>query len=132
MTLFNQAVADAIEDARIALDSKVGLGTIRQVERDTLAMLLAAVSGPGVEERAKATIAATRASEAVHELLLFAREGNQMASTAYSISVAENLADAIRLAIDAQGGPEDDDEAQFYAAVARYLDGSTAGKGEGA
>ncbi len=89
---------------------------------------LAAVTGPGVEERAKATIAATRASEAVHELLLFAREGNQMASTAYSISVAENLADALRLAIDAQGGPEDDDEAQFYAAVARYLDGSTKGE----
>ena len=132
MSLFNEAVADAIEDARIALDSKVGLGTIRQVERDTLVMLLAAVTGPGSEERAKATLAATRASEAVHELLLFAREGNQMASTAYSISVAENLADAIRLAIDAQGGPEDDDEAQFYAAVARYLDGSAAGKAAGA
>lgn len=123
MSPFEQSVADAIEAGRLALDAKVGLGTIRQVERDTLAMLLEAVAGPGVELRTKATIAATRASEAVHELLLFAREGNQMAITAFSISVAENLADAIRLAIDAQGGPEDDEEAKFYAAVGRYLDG---------
>lgn len=130
MSPFEQSVVDAIEDGRLALDAKVGLGTIRQIERDTLAMLLEAIAGPGVEFRTKATIAATRASEAVHELLLFAREGNQMASTAFSNSVAENLADAIRLAIDAQGGPEDDEEAQFYAAVARYLDGPTAQQGE--
>lgn len=123
MNPFEQSVADAIEDGRLALDAKVGLGTIRQVERDTLAMLLDAVAGPGVELRTKATIAATLASEAVHELLLFAREGNQMSSAAFSISVAENLADAIRLAIAAQGGTEDDEEAKFYAAVARYLDG---------
>ncbi|ETI62993.1 hypothetical protein C100_14870 [Sphingobium sp. C100] len=130
MSSFERSVADAIEDARAALDHKVGLGTMRQVERDTLAMLLEAVVGPGVESRTKATIAATRAIEAVYELLKFAREGNQMASTAYAISVAENLADAIRLAIDAQGGPEDDDEAQFYAAVTRYLDGPTTPQGE--
>lgn len=74
---------------------------------------------------AAALTGAMRAAEAVHELLTFAREGNQMASTAFSISVAENLADAIRLSIDAQGGPEDDAEAQFYAAVTLYLDGPT-------
>ncbi|MES2175077.1 MAG: hypothetical protein V4523_14180 [Pseudomonadota bacterium] len=75
------------------------------------------------EPRAAALTAAMRAAEAVHELMKFAREGQQMATCAFSISVAENLADAIRLAIDAQGGPEDDDEAQFYAAVTQYLDG---------
>jgi hypothetical protein len=125
MSLFETAVSDAIEQARNALDHKVGLGSIRQIERDALAMLLEAVASPDAERRTKATIAATRASEAVHELLLFAREGNQMTSTAYSISVAENLADAIRLSIDAQGGPEDEAEAEFYAAVTRYLDGPT-------
>lgn len=123
MSLFENAVSEAVEEARAALDHKVGLGSIRQIERDTLAMLLEAVAS--VEPRNKAIIAARRASEAVHELLLFAREGNQMASTAFSISVAENLADAIRLSIDAQGGPEDEAEAEFYAAVTRYLDGPT-------
>lgn len=123
MSLFETAVSDAVEEARVALDHKVGLGTIRQIERDTLAMLLEAVAS--VEPRNKAIIAARRASEAVHELLLFAREGNQMDSTAFSISVAENLADAIRLSIDAQGGPEDEAEAEFYAAVTHYLDGPT-------
>ena len=80
------------------------------------------------EPRAAALTASMRAAEAVHELAKFAREGNQMGSAAFSISVAENLADAIRLAIDAQGGPEDEDEAQFYAAVTRYLDGPTKGE----
>ncbi|WIW88993.1 hypothetical protein K3M67_03145 [Sphingobium sp. V4] len=121
MTPFEQSVADAIEDATAALDHKVGLGTIRQVERDTLAMLIAAAIGPGGEERSKATAAASLAAEAVNELLNFAREGNQLDNTAYSVSVGENLADAFRLAIDAQGGPEDEQEAQFYAAALRYL-----------
>lgn len=125
MSLFENAVSEAVEEARAALDHKVGLGSIRQIERDALAMLLEAVASVGVEPRNKAIIAARRASEAVHELLLFAREGNQMNSTAFSISVAENLADAIRLSIDAQGGPEDEAEAEFYAAVTRYLDGPT-------
>ncbi|KMS54704.1 hypothetical protein [Sphingobium cupriresistens] len=125
MNSFEQSVADAVEGARYALDHKVGLGSIRQIERDDLAMLIEAAVGPGVEARSKASMAATRASEAVYELLKFAREGNQMATTAFAISVAENLADAIRLSIDAQGGPEDEDEAQFYAAVTRYLDGPT-------
>lgn len=80
------------------------------------------------EPRAAALTAAMRATEAVHELMKFAREGQQMATCAFAISVAENLADAIRLAIDAQGGPEDEDEAQFYAAVTRYLDGPTKGE----
>lgn len=80
------------------------------------------------EPRAAALTGAMRAAEAVHELMKFAREGQQMTACAFSISVAENLADAIRLAIDAQGGPEDEDEAQFYAAVTRYLDGPTKGE----
>ena len=121
MTSFEQSVADAIEEGRRALDDKVGLGTIRQVERDVLAMLIAAANGPGGEERSKATVAASLAAEAVNELLNFAREGNQLGDTAYSVSVGENLADAFRLAIDAQGGPEDVEEAQFYAAALRYL-----------
>ena len=126
MSSFEQSVAGAIEGARYALDQGVGLGSIRHIERDDLAMLIEAAAGPGVEARSKASIAATRASEGVFELLKFAREGNQMATTAFAISVAENLADSIRLAIDAQGGPEDEDEAQFYAAVTRYLDGPAA------
>jgi hypothetical protein len=72
--------------------------------------------------RSQAIAAATSAAEAVHELLAFAREGNQLGSTAYSVSVGEKLADAFRLAIDAQGGPEDDGEAQFYSAALKYLD----------
>lgn len=77
------------------------------------------------DARSKAMAAASSGAEAVHELLAFAREGNQLANTAYSVSVGEKLADAFRLAIDAQGGPEDDDEAQFYHAALKYLDGST-------
>lgn len=121
MIPFDNAVADAIEQARYALDHKVGLGTIRQIERDALAMLIEGLVGPGIKPRADATAAASLASEAVNELLLFAREGNQMPSTAYSVSVGENLADAFRLAIDAQGGPEDEGEAEFYAAALKYL-----------
>ena len=75
------------------------------------------------EPRAAALTGAMRAAEAVHELMKFAREGNQMATAAFAISVVENLADAIRLALNAQGGPEDEDEARFYAAVKQYLDG---------
>ncbi len=121
MSAFEQSVAEAIAEATAALEHKVGLGTIRQVERDVLAMLIAAANGPGGEERSKATAAASLAAEAVNELLNFAREGNQLGDTAYSVSVGENLADAFRLAIDAQGGPEDEEEAQFYAACPRYL-----------
>jgi hypothetical protein len=72
--------------------------------------------------RSLAVAAASSAAEAVHELLAFAREGNQLGDTAYAVSVGEKLADAFRLAIDAQGGPEDDAEAQLYAACAHYLD----------
>lgn len=75
------------------------------------------------EPRSQAVAAASSAAEAVHELLVFAREGNQLGATAYSVSVGEKLADAFRLAIDAQGGPEDEDEARFYAAAVQYLDG---------
>lgn len=73
--------------------------------------------------RSKALAAASSAAEAVHELLAFAREGNQLGATAYSVSVGEKLADALRLAIDAQGGPEDEAEAQFHAAAIKYLEG---------
>lgn len=71
--------------------------------------------------RSKAVAAASCATEAANELLAFAREGNQLGSTAFSISVGEKLADAFRLAIDAQGGADDDDEALLYAEAGRYL-----------
>ena len=62
------------------------------------------------------------ASEAATELLTFAREGNQLGDTAFAVSVAEKLADAFRLSIDAQGGPDDAEEALFYTRILDYLD----------
>jgi hypothetical protein len=75
------------------------------------------------DERSRAVAAASSAAEATHELLAFAREGNQLGDTAYSVSVGEKLADAFRLAIEAQGGAEDESEARMLAAIAAYLDG---------
>ena len=74
------------------------------------------------DARSKAIAAASCAAEASNELLAFAREGNQLGATAYSVSVGEKLADALRLAIDAQGGPEDQEEALFYTRICDYLD----------
>jgi len=77
---------------------------------------------PQKDARTQAIAAASSAAEAVHELLAFAREGNQLGNTAFSVSVGEKLADAFRLSIEAQGGPDDDDEARCYAAAVKYLD----------
>ena len=82
---------------------------------------------PQNDLRTLALAAGASAAGAVNELLAFAREGNQLGDTAYSISVGEHLADAFRLAIDAQGGPDDDEEAIMHAAAVRYLDGPKEG-----
>jgi hypothetical protein len=74
------------------------------------------------DTRSKAIAAASCASEAAHELLNFAREGHQLGDTAFSVSVGEKLADAFRLSIDAQGGPDDAEEALFYTRILDYLD----------
>lgn len=74
------------------------------------------------DTRSKAIAAASCASEAASELLTFAREGNQLGDTAFAVSVGEKLADAFRLSIDAQGGPDDADEALFYTRILDYLD----------
>lgn len=74
------------------------------------------------DARSKAVAAASCAGEAANELLAFAREGNMLGDTAFSISVGEKLADAFRLSIDAQGGPDDQDEALFYSRICDYLD----------
>lgn len=74
------------------------------------------------DTRSKAIAAASCASEAASELLAFAREGNQLGDTAFAVSVGEKLADAFRLSIDAQGGPDDADEALFYTRILDYLD----------
>lgn len=74
------------------------------------------------DTRSKAIAAASCASEAANELLNFAREGHQLGDTAFSVSVGEKLADAFRLSIEAQGGPDDADEALLYTRLCDYLD----------
>jgi len=71
--------------------------------------------------RSKALAGALAAIEAGGELARFAHEGAAFTHTAFAISVGEKLADAARLAIVAQGGPEDEEEGQFLAAIVKYL-----------
>lgn len=94
--------------------------TIGCIPRETI--LCTCGSGLVVPDaRSKAVAAASSASEAATELLTFARKGNQLGDTAFSVSVAEKLADAFRLAIEAQGGPDDADEQTMLSAIAAYL-----------
>ena len=73
------------------------------------------------ERSSLALDAAQQASEATSELLRFAREADGPDGP-FEIEVMEKLADALKLALDAGSGDQNDDARQLGGAPMRFLE----------
>lgn len=71
--------------------------------------------------RSLALAAAGQAVAALPELMERARHWSGPAGR-FDEEIVELLADATKIAIEAQGGPRDDEEGQLYAALCKYLE----------
>lgn len=81
------------------------------------------------QQQIAALAAASQATEATAELIRFAREGTSFPGPFGDVEVIEKLADALKLAIEAESvdpnaeAAASEDRAELHAAVARYLEG---------
>jgi len=79
-----------------------------------------------VDPKWLALAAAHQASEAITELMRYAREGEAGFTAFGNVEVIEKLADALKMAIDIDDGGEpshDEERKQLYAALGNYIEG---------